>query len=44
MLNLAQVGGGILADVWSTDERGKAVGIYTLMPLLGPGKLADAIL
>ncbi|KAF2650410.1 synaptic vesicle transporter [Lophiostoma macrostomum CBS 122681] len=28
-------GGGILSDVWSNEERGKAMGIYTLMPLLG---------
>ncbi|KAI9707988.1 MAG: hypothetical protein M1820_004407 [Bogoriella megaspora] len=30
------IGGGILSDVWSSDERGMAIGIYTLMPLLGP--------
>ncbi|KAJ4349417.1 uncharacterized protein N0V89_008032 [Didymosphaeria variabile] len=30
------VGGGTLSDVWSNEERGKAMGIYTLMPLLGP--------
>lgn len=33
-----QVGGGTLSDVWSNEERGKAMGIYTLMPLLGPGQ------
>jgi hypothetical protein len=29
----------MLGDVWSNEERGKAMGIYTLMPLLGPGEL-----
>jgi hypothetical protein len=27
-----------MSDVWEIEDRGKAVGIYTLMPLLGPGK------
>ncbi|KAL9617617.1 MAG: hypothetical protein Q9160_007583 [Pyrenula sp. 1 TL-2023] len=31
-----KVGGGILSDLWSSEERGRAIGIYTLMPLLGP--------
>ncbi|KAH8899812.1 MFS multidrug transporter [Thozetella sp. PMI_491] len=30
------VGGGLLSDVWTNEERGKALGTYTLMPLLGP--------
>jgi MFS family permease len=34
-------GGGILSDVWSNEERGKAMGIYTLMPLLGPGACSE---
>ena len=30
------VGGGVLGDCWQPEERGKAVGIYSLAPLLGP--------
>ncbi|KAJ0421805.1 major facilitator superfamily domain-containing protein [Aspergillus carlsbadensis] len=30
------VGGGVLSDCWNADQRGQAVGIYTLAPLLGP--------
>lgn len=30
------IGGGVLADCWSPDERGKAISIYSLAPLLGP--------
>lgn len=30
------VGGGVLGDCWDPEERGKAVGIYSLAPLLGP--------
>ncbi|KAH6871772.1 major facilitator superfamily domain-containing protein [Thelonectria olida] len=30
------VGGGVLSDVWPAEERGKAVGVYSLAPLLGP--------
>ncbi|KAL6800038.1 major facilitator superfamily domain-containing protein [Trichoderma sp. SZMC 28012] len=30
------LGGGAISDTWSADERGKAMGIYTLAPLLGP--------
>ncbi|KKY24945.1 putative mfs multidrug [Phaeomoniella chlamydospora] len=30
------VGGGVLADVWSPDQRGLSVSIYSLAPLLGP--------
>lgn len=28
--------GGVLGDCWHPEERGKAVGIYSLAPLLGP--------
>jgi MFS family permease len=31
-----QVGGGVLGDIWRTEERGKAIAIYSLAPLLGP--------
>lgn len=30
------LGGGAISDIWSVDERGKSMGIYTLAPLLGP--------
>lgn len=30
------IGGGILSDCWTAEQRGQAVGIYSLMPLLGP--------
>jgi MFS family permease len=30
------IGGGVLSDVFSADQRGKAISIYSLMPLLGP--------
>lgn len=30
------IGGGILSDCWTAEERGQAVGLYSLMPLLGP--------
>ncbi|KAG6816603.1 hypothetical protein H0H87_004695 [Tephrocybe sp. NHM501043] len=30
------IGGGVLGDVWHAEERGKALAIYTLAPLLGP--------
>lgn len=30
------IGGGVLGDLWSSDERGMAVAIYTLAPVLGP--------
>ena len=30
------IGGGILADCFSAEERGKAIGIYSLAPLIGP--------
>lgn len=30
------IGGGILGDLWMPQERGKAMAVYSLMPLLGP--------
>lgn len=30
------IGGGVLGDVWLAEERGRAVALYSLMPLLGP--------
>lgn len=30
------IGGGVLADVWHAEERGKSISIYSLAPLLGP--------
>ncbi|KAF9560806.1 MFS general substrate transporter [Agrocybe pediades] len=30
------VGGGILGDMWAPEERGRAIAIYSLAPLLGP--------
>jgi len=34
------IGGGILADCFRPEERGKAIGIYSLAPLIGPaGKI-----
>ncbi|KAL2834862.1 putative MFS transporter [Aspergillus cavernicola] len=30
------IGGGAVSDMWNTDDRGKAMGVYTLGPLLGP--------
>ncbi|PYI09850.1 synaptic vesicle transporter [Aspergillus sclerotiicarbonarius CBS 121057] len=30
------LGGGALSDTWSAEERGKAMGIYTLAPIIGP--------
>ncbi|KAF8917458.1 MFS polyamine transporter [Mucidula mucida] len=38
------VGAGVLADVWRAEERGKAIAIYSLAPLMGPvlGPVAGA--
>jgi MFS family permease len=33
---LLAIGGGVLSDCWSADQRGKAISIYALAPLLGP--------
>ena len=30
------IGGGVLSDLWTSEERGIAVALYTLAPLLGP--------
>ncbi|PPQ81816.1 hypothetical protein CVT25_013652 [Psilocybe cyanescens] len=30
------VGGGVLGDMWAPEERGRAIAIYSLAPLLGP--------
>ncbi|KAK1139157.1 hypothetical protein N8T08_001213 [Aspergillus melleus] len=30
------IGGGAISDMWSAEERGKAMGLYTLGPILGP--------
>lgn len=30
------IGGGILGDCWKAEERGRAISIYSLAPLLGP--------
>ncbi|KAF9528077.1 MFS polyamine transporter [Crepidotus variabilis] len=30
------VGGGVLGDMWLPEQRGKAISIYSLAPLLGP--------
>lgn len=30
------VGGGVLSDLWRSEERGMAVALYTAAPLLGP--------
>ncbi|KDR79428.1 hypothetical protein GALMADRAFT_117698 [Galerina marginata CBS 339.88] len=30
------VGGGVLGDLWHPEERGRAIAIYSLAPLLGP--------
>jgi hypothetical protein len=30
------IGGGVLSDLWRSEERGKAIALYSLAPLLGP--------
>ncbi|GME60332.1 putative mfs multidrug transporter protein [Neofusicoccum parvum] len=30
------LGGGVLSDCWRTEERGKAIAIYSLAPFIGP--------
>lgn len=30
------IGGGVIGDAWLAHERGRAVSVYSLMPLLGP--------
>ncbi|KAF9488438.1 MFS polyamine transporter [Pleurotus eryngii] len=38
------IGGGVISDTWETHERGRAIAIYSLAPLLGPviGPVAGA--
>jgi len=40
------VGGGVLADIWLPMERGRAMALYSLAPLLGPavGPIAGAFI
>jgi MFS family permease len=39
-----QIGGGLISDVWKPEDRGKALSLYLLAPILGPvvGPLAGA--
>lgn len=30
------IGGGVLGDCWQAHERGRAIAVYSLMPLIGP--------
>ncbi|KAL0581256.1 hypothetical protein V5O48_000739 [Marasmius crinis-equi] len=30
------IGGGVLGDTWTAEERGKAIAVYSLAPLMGP--------
>lgn len=38
------IGGGVLGDVWTAEQRGKAIAVYSLAPLMGPvvGPIAGA--
>ncbi|KAF1992319.1 MFS multidrug transporter-like protein [Aulographum hederae CBS 113979] len=40
------IGGGTLSDCWRAEERGKAISVYSLAPLLGPavGPLAGGFI
>jgi multidrug resistance protein len=40
------IGGGVLADLFTPEERGKAISLYSLTPLLGPavGPIAGAFI
>ncbi|KAF7871653.1 hypothetical protein EAF04_003760 [Stromatinia cepivora] len=40
------IGGGVLADCWHAEQRGRAIAIYSLAPLLGPavGPIAGAFI
>lgn len=40
------IGGGVLGDTWLPQERGRAMALYSLMPLLGPaiGPIAGAFI
>ena len=35
-LSFAQTGGAALGDMWTPEQRGQAIAIYSLAPLLGP--------
>lgn len=35
MLGIYALGGGVLGDVWRPEERGRSLGIYSLLPLFG---------
>ena len=35
-LRSLQIGGGVLGDLWRNEERGQAIALYSLAPLLGP--------
>lgn len=39
-----QIGGGVLGDCWHAEQRGQAIALYSLAPLLGPviGPVAGA--
>lgn len=39
-----QIGGGLIADCWRAEERGRAIALFSLAPLLGPvvGPIAGA--
>ena len=39
-----QICGGVISDTWEAEERGMAMGLYTLAPFLGPsiGPIAGA--
>lgn len=34
--NFRQVAGGVVRDCWRPEERGKSLGLYSFVPLLGP--------
>lgn len=36
ILECVQLGAGVLSDLWGSEERGRSLAIYTLVPLLGP--------
>lgn len=40
------VGGGIIGDIWTPEERGKAISLFSLAPVLGPsiGPLAGGFI
>lgn len=40
------IGGGVLSDCWHAEQRGRAIAIYSLAPLLGPavGPIAGALI